>query len=65
MDYFCLLKHIQSDIKLETEETLSPEVNDQEFNEDVLKQESEQVEVKNTDIKGRKLTKVTTEMVAK
>ncbi|KAK1136657.1 hypothetical protein K0M31_001201 [Melipona bicolor] len=45
---------IQSDIKLETEET--PEVNDQEFNKDVMKQESE---VENTDTKGRKLTKVT------
>ncbi|XP_043508753.1 THO complex subunit 1 isoform X3 [Frieseomelitta varia] len=55
----------QSDIKLETEETPPPEVNDQEFNEDVLKQESEQVEVDNTDTKGRKLTKVTPEMVAK
>ncbi|KAK9297125.1 hypothetical protein QLX08_009061 [Tetragonisca angustula] len=55
----------QSDIKLETEETPPPEVNDQEFNEDVLKQESEQVEVENTDTKGRKLTKVTPEMVAK
>ncbi|KOX72920.1 THO complex subunit 1 [Melipona quadrifasciata] len=49
----------QSDIKLETEETPPPEVNDQEFNEDVLKQESEQVEVDNTDTKGRKLTKIT------
>lgn len=41
------------------------EVNDQEFSEDVLKQESEQVEPENTDTKGRKLTKVTPEMVAK
>ncbi|KAK1137366.1 hypothetical protein K0M31_001878 [Melipona bicolor] len=55
----------QSDIKLETEETPPPEVNDQEFNEDVLKQESDQVEVENTDTKGRKLTKVTPVMVAK
>ncbi|KAF3429660.1 hypothetical protein E2986_08414 [Frieseomelitta varia] len=30
----------------------SPEVNDQEFNGDVLKQESEQFEVENTDMKG-------------
>ena len=65
MNYLCLLKQTQSDIKLETEETPPPEVNDQEFNEDVLKQESEQVEVDNTDTKGRKLTKVTPEMVAK
>ena len=65
MNYLCLLKQTQSDIKLETEETPPPEVNDQEFNEDVLKQESEQVEVENTDTKGRKLTKVTPEMVAK
>ena len=34
-----MLKQTQSDIKLEIEE--SPEVNDQVFNEDVLKQESE------------------------
>lgn len=65
MNYLCFLKQTQSDIKLETEETPPPEVNDQEFNEDVLKQESEQVEVENTDTKGRKLTKVTPEMVAK
>ncbi|KOC62348.1 THO complex subunit 1 [Habropoda laboriosa] len=55
----------QSDIKLETEETPPPEANDQEFNEDVLKPETEQVESENTDPKGRKLTKVTPEMVAK
>ncbi|XP_076243312.1 THO complex 1-like protein Hpr1 isoform X2 [Calliopsis andreniformis] len=55
----------QSDMKLETEETPPPEANDQEFNEDVLKQESEQVESENTDTKARKLTKVTPEMVAK
>ncbi|XP_053981601.1 THO complex subunit 1 isoform X2 [Hylaeus volcanicus] len=55
----------QSDTKLETGETPPSETNDQEFNEDVLKQESEQVEPENTDTKGRKLTKVTPEMVAK
>ncbi|XP_076167470.1 THO complex 1-like protein Hpr1 isoform X2 [Ptiloglossa arizonensis] len=55
----------QSDTKLETEEMPPSEVNDQEFSEDVLKQESEQVEPENTDTKGRKLTKVTPEMVAK
>lgn len=65
MNCFCLLKQTQSDIKLETEETPPPEANDQEFNEDVLKQESEQVEAENTDTKGRKLTKVTPDMVAK
>ncbi|XP_029044861.1 THO complex subunit 1 isoform X3 [Osmia bicornis bicornis] len=55
----------QSDIKLETEETPPSEATDQEFSEDVLKQESEQVESENTDTKSRKLTKVTPEMVAK
>ncbi|KZC13790.1 THO complex subunit 1 [Dufourea novaeangliae] len=55
----------QSDNKLETEETPPSEANDQEFNEDVLKQESEQVEPENTDTKARKLTKITSEMVAK
>ncbi|XP_003701778.1 THO complex 1-like protein Hpr1 [Megachile rotundata] len=55
----------QSDTKLETEETPPPEANDQEFSEDVLKQESEQVESENADAKARKLTKVTPEMVAK
>ncbi|XP_031828862.1 THO complex 1-like protein Hpr1 isoform X2 [Nomia melanderi] len=55
----------QSDMKLETEETPPPEANDQEFNEDVLQKESEQVESENTDTKGRKLTKITPEMVAK
>lgn len=59
------MKQTQSDIKLETEETPPPEANDQEFAEDVLKQESEQVESENTDAKARKLTKVTPEMVAK
>lgn len=63
--YLQLLKQTQSDIKLETEETPPPEVNDQEFNEDVLKQESEQVEAESTDAKARKLTKVTSEMVGK
>ncbi|XP_017881073.1 THO complex subunit 1 isoform X2 [Ceratina calcarata] len=56
----------QMDIKLEAEETPPPESNDQEFNEDVLKQESEQVESENTEnTKERKLTKITPEMVAK
>lgn len=52
-------------MKLDTEETPPPEANDQEFNEDVLQKESEQVESENTDTKGRKLTKITPEMVAK
>ncbi|XP_078046919.1 THO complex 1-like protein Hpr1 isoform X2 [Augochlora pura] len=55
----------QSDMKLETEETPPPDANDQEFNEDVLQKESEQVEPENSDTKGRKLTKITPEMVAK
>lgn len=56
----------QSDIKLEAEETPPPDSNDQEFNEDVLKQESEQVESESTEnTKERKLTKITPEMVAK
>jgi len=48
---------------LENEET--PESNEQEFNEDVLKQESEQVDSESADGKARKLNKVTPEMVAK
>jgi len=50
---------------LETEETPPSESTDQEFNEDVLKQESEQVDAENADMKARKLNKVTPEMVAK
>jgi len=49
---------------LEIEETLPSESTDQEFNEDVLKQESEQVD-ESADMKARKLNKVTPEMVAK
>jgi len=49
---------------LETEETPPSESNDQEFNEDVLKQDSEQ-DSESTDIKARKLNKVTPEMVGK
>ncbi|XP_015588644.1 THO complex subunit 1 [Cephus cinctus] len=55
----------QSDSKNETEETPPPESNDQEYNEDVLKQESEQVDAENAEVKIRKLNKVTPEMVAK
>ncbi|EZA55022.1 THO complex subunit 1 isoform X3 [Ooceraea biroi] len=55
----------QSDVKMENEETPPSESNDQEFNEDVLKQESEQVDSEGTDIKTRKFNKVTSEMVAK
>ncbi|XP_071641863.1 THO complex subunit 1-like isoform X1 [Temnothorax longispinosus] len=55
----------QSDVKLETEETPPSESTDQEFNEDVLKQESEQVDAETADVKARKLNKVTPEMVAK
>jgi len=50
---------------LETEETPPSESTDQEFNEDVLKQESEQVDAESADMKARKLNKVTPEMVAK
>lgn len=52
-------------MKLDTEETPPSESTDQEFNEDVLKQESEQVEAESADTKARKLNKVTPEMVAK
>lgn len=56
----------QSDTKLGPDETPPPEANDQEYNEDVLKQESEQVDSESTtETKGRKLMKVTAEMVAK
>lgn len=50
---------------METEETPPSESNDQEFNEDVLKQEAEQVDSESVDAKSRKLNKVTPEMVAK
>lgn len=49
---------------MEIEETLPSESTDQEFNEDVLKQDSEQVD-ESADVKTRKLNKVTPEMVAK
>lgn len=49
---------------METEETPPSESNDQEFNEDVLKQDSEQ-DSESADIKTRKLNKVTSEMVGK
>ncbi|XP_011315035.1 THO complex subunit 1 [Fopius arisanus] len=55
----------QSDVKQETEETTPPESNDQEFNEDVLKQESETVDTENTDNKVRKLNPVSVEMIEK
>ncbi|KAG7210587.1 hypothetical protein KM043_012105 [Ampulex compressa] len=55
----------QSDAKLEAEETPPPDSADQEYNEDVLKQESEQVDTESSDTKARKLMKVTPEMVAK
>lgn len=60
-----MLQQTQSDVKLESEETPSSESNEQEFNEDVLKQESEQVDSESADGKVRKLNKVTPEMVAK
>lgn len=52
-------------MKLDTEETPPSESTDQEFNEDVLKQESEQVEAESADMKARKLNKVTPEMVTR
>lgn len=51
--------------KTETDETPPPESNEQEFNEDVLKQESEQVECENSEIKTRKLNFVSVEMIVK
>ncbi|XP_057318707.1 THO complex subunit 1 [Microplitis mediator] len=57
---------LQSDmIKTETDETPPPESNEQEFNEDVLKQESEQVECENSEVKTRKLNFVNVEMIVK
>ncbi|KAK2578475.1 hypothetical protein KPH14_011643 [Odynerus spinipes] len=57
----------QSDVKMEAEDTPPPDSNDQEYNEDVLKQESEQADNENVETKVResKLNKVTPEMVAK
>ncbi|XP_047360741.1 THO complex subunit 1 isoform X1 [Vespa velutina] len=57
----------QSDVKVEAEDTPPPDSNDQEYSEDVLKQESEQTDNENVETKGResKLNKVTPEMVAK
>lgn len=55
----------QSDAKLETEETPPSESNDQEFNEDVLKQDAEQVDSEGADAKTMKLNKVTPEMLVK
>ncbi|XP_063981121.1 THO complex subunit 1 [Diachasmimorpha longicaudata] len=55
----------QYDIKQENEETTPPESNDQEFNEDILKQESETVEAENSDNKARKLNPVSMEMIEK
>lgn len=50
---------------MDTEETPPSESTDQEFSEDVLKQESEQVEAESVDMKARNLNKVTPEMVVK
>lgn len=52
---------------MEAEDTPPPDSNDQEYSEDVLKQESEQTDNENVETKGResKLNKVTPEMVAK
>lgn len=52
---------------MEAEDTPPPDSNDQEYSEDVLKQESEQTDNENIETKGResKLNKVTPEMVAK
>lgn len=62
----CLFKQAHSDAKIDAEETPPPaESNDQEFNEDVLKQETEQVEAENVDVKPRKLNHVNPEMVAR
>lgn len=52
---------------MEAEDTPLPDSNDQEYSEDVLKQESEQTDNENVETKEReiKLNKVTPEMVAK
>ncbi|XP_066583028.1 THO complex subunit 1 isoform X2 [Prorops nasuta] len=57
----------QSDLKLESDETPPPnDSNDQEFNDDVLKQETDQVESESTiELKTRKINKVSMDMVVK
>lgn len=65
--FFYIQKFFQqtlSDIKTESEE-IPVDSNDQEFNEDVLKQESEQVETETVSTKFRKFNKVTADIVAK
>ncbi|XP_012262168.2 THO complex subunit 1 [Athalia rosae] len=59
-----IAKDRPSDLKIEPEET-PPDVNEQEFNDDVLKQETEQVEADSTPTKFRKFNKVTADIVAK
>ncbi|XP_012271663.1 THO complex subunit 1 [Orussus abietinus] len=55
----------QSDMQKDSEETLPPDVNDQEYNEDMLKQETEQTDTESSETKNTKFNKVNSEMVAK
>lgn len=48
---------------MEADETPPPESNEHEFNEDVLKQESEPVDCENSNAKTGKLNFVTVEMI--
>ena len=52
-------------MKIDSEETPPPESNDPEFGEDVLKQEADQVDVENVEVKVGKLNHVNPEMVSK
>ncbi|XP_074098422.1 THO complex 1-like protein Hpr1 isoform X1 [Cotesia typhae] len=54
---------LHSDVKMEADETPPPESNEHEFNEDVLKQESEPVDCENSNAKTGKLNFVTVEMI--
>ncbi|KAK0089024.1 hypothetical protein PV325_009645 [Microctonus aethiopoides] len=56
---------LQTDVKTDADETPPTDSNEQEFNDDVLKQDSDQVESENVDNKTGKLNPVSGEMIAK
>ncbi|KAK0161819.1 hypothetical protein PV327_008231 [Microctonus hyperodae] len=56
---------LQTDVKTDADETPPTDSNEQEFNDDVLKQDSDQVESENIDNKTSKLNPVSREMIAK
>ncbi|XP_034934263.1 THO complex subunit 1 [Chelonus insularis] len=56
---------LQSDAKADVEETTPPDSSEQEFNEDVLKQDSEVVESENSDHKAGKTNPITEGMIIK